>query len=158
MASLLAAGRKNFPAACGLHARAKPVRLGAASLARLICALWQNNPPSIRGVLAVTIASCTAIDQRGPRSANTHGPLSRLIPNHQVYLPSRRRVKNRTVWPFRSEAKAQRKIAVREPVPEAQTLPSQFMKWQTGYSGFSPFTRRHPRPRLSPCSAHRQAQ
>jgi hypothetical protein len=47
MASLLAASRKNFPAACGLHARTKPVRLGAASLARLICALWQNNPPSI---------------------------------------------------------------------------------------------------------------
>jgi hypothetical protein len=46
MASLLAACRKNFPAACGLHARTKPVRLGPASLARLICALWQNNPPS----------------------------------------------------------------------------------------------------------------
>src|SRR5712672_3430526 len=47
MASLLAASRKNFPAACGLHARTKPVRLGSASLARLICALWQNNLPSI---------------------------------------------------------------------------------------------------------------
>src|ERR1700719_4737104 len=47
MASLLAASRENFPAACGLHARTKPVRLGAASLARLICALWQNNPPSM---------------------------------------------------------------------------------------------------------------
>src|SRR5258708_37557508 len=45
MASLLAACRKNFPAAYRLHARAKPVRLGAASLARLICALWQNCPP-----------------------------------------------------------------------------------------------------------------
>jgi hypothetical protein len=45
MASLLAARRKNFPAAYGLHARAKSVRLGAASLARLIGALWQNNPP-----------------------------------------------------------------------------------------------------------------
>src|SRR5258706_2280901 len=45
MASVLAACRKNFPAAYRLHARAKPVRFGAASLARLICALWQNSPP-----------------------------------------------------------------------------------------------------------------
>src|SRR5216683_3799860 len=62
MASLLAASRKNSPAASGLHARTKPVRLGAASLARLICALWQNNPPSIvqircayRGYLTVAV-------------------------------------------------------------------------------------------------------
>jgi len=45
MASLLAASRQNLAAAYGLHARAKSVRLGAAALARLICALWQSNPP-----------------------------------------------------------------------------------------------------------------
>jgi len=45
MTSLLAARRQNFPAANGLHARAKSVRLGATSLARLKCALWQSNPP-----------------------------------------------------------------------------------------------------------------
>lgn len=50
MASLLTAGRKDFPAAYRLHARAEPVRLGAASLARLICTLWQNNPPSLQRV------------------------------------------------------------------------------------------------------------
>jgi hypothetical protein len=66
MASLLAASRKNFPAACGLHARTKPVRLGAASLARLICALWQNNLPSI-----------TACPTRELSLANTHTGRSR---------------------------------------------------------------------------------
>jgi hypothetical protein len=91
MASLLAASRKNFPAACGLHARTKPVRLGAASLARLICALWQNNPPSIVQIRCA---------YRGYRTVavrlrrNTHGPRLRPTPNHQVYLPFARRVKN----------------------------------------------------------------
>ena len=45
MASLLAASRQDLAATYGLHARAKSVRLGAAALARLICALWQSNPP-----------------------------------------------------------------------------------------------------------------
>src|SRR5215470_1033672 len=45
MASLLAACGKNLAAAYGLHARAESVRLGATALARLKCALWQNNPP-----------------------------------------------------------------------------------------------------------------
>src|SRR5258706_1156335 len=45
MASLLTASRQNLATAYGLHARAKSVRLGAAALARLICALWQSNPP-----------------------------------------------------------------------------------------------------------------
>jgi hypothetical protein len=45
MASLLAACRQDPAAAYGLHARAKSVRFGAAALARLICALWQSNPP-----------------------------------------------------------------------------------------------------------------
>jgi len=45
MASLLAASRQDLAATYGLHARAKSVRFGAAALARLICALWQSNPP-----------------------------------------------------------------------------------------------------------------
>src|SRR5262249_22972935 len=45
MASLLAASRQHLAAAYGLHTRAKSVRFGAASLARLKCALWQSNPP-----------------------------------------------------------------------------------------------------------------
>jgi len=45
MASLLAAGRQNPAAARGLHARAESVRLRAAPLPRLKCALWQSNPP-----------------------------------------------------------------------------------------------------------------
>jgi hypothetical protein len=45
MASLLAACRQDFPAALGLHARAETVRLRPAPPARLICALWQSNPP-----------------------------------------------------------------------------------------------------------------
>ena len=45
MAALLAASRQDLAATYGLHARAKSVRFGAAALARLICALWQSNPP-----------------------------------------------------------------------------------------------------------------
>jgi hypothetical protein len=45
MAALLAARRKHFAATLGLHARTKPVRLGAAALPRLKCTLWQSNPP-----------------------------------------------------------------------------------------------------------------
>ncbi len=45
MTSLLAAGRKDFAATLGLHARTKSVRFGAAALPRLKCTLWQNNPP-----------------------------------------------------------------------------------------------------------------
>jgi len=45
MTSLLAACRQNLAATLGLHARTKSVRLGAAALPRLKCALWQNNPP-----------------------------------------------------------------------------------------------------------------
>jgi len=45
MASLLTASREDLAATYGLHARAKSVRFGAAALARLICALWQSNPP-----------------------------------------------------------------------------------------------------------------
>jgi hypothetical protein len=47
MTSLLAACRQNSAAAYGLHARAESVRLRAASFPRLICALWQSNPPLV---------------------------------------------------------------------------------------------------------------
>ena len=45
MASLLAARRQNFAASYGLHAYTKSVRLGAPPFPRLICSLWQSNPP-----------------------------------------------------------------------------------------------------------------
>ena len=47
MASLLAACRQDLAASYRLHARAESVRLRAASLPRLKCALWQSNPPLI---------------------------------------------------------------------------------------------------------------
>lgn len=45
MASLLAASRQNFAASYGLHAYPKSVCLGAPPFPRLICSLWQSNPP-----------------------------------------------------------------------------------------------------------------
>jgi hypothetical protein len=47
MASLLAARRQYFAASDGLHAYAKSVRLGAPPFIRLICSLWQSNPPLV---------------------------------------------------------------------------------------------------------------
>ena len=85
MASLLAASRQDFPAAYGLHARAKSVRFGAAALARLKCALWQSNPP-LR--LRVTPGKSFTKAQ-----TPADWPLPRLFSNLQVYLPLARRVK-----------------------------------------------------------------
>src|SRR5580700_1780826 len=45
MASLLAARRQYFAASYALHAYTKSVRLGAPPFIRLICSLWQSNPP-----------------------------------------------------------------------------------------------------------------
>ncbi len=45
MTSLLTARRKHLAATLRLHAHAKTMRLGAPAFARLICALWQSNPP-----------------------------------------------------------------------------------------------------------------
>jgi hypothetical protein len=45
MTALLAARGKHFAATLGLHARTKPVRLGAPALSRLKCTLWQSNAP-----------------------------------------------------------------------------------------------------------------
>jgi hypothetical protein len=47
MASLLAARRQHFAASDGLHAYAKSVRLGTPPFSRLICSLWQSNPPFV---------------------------------------------------------------------------------------------------------------
>ncbi len=49
MTSLLAARRENFAATLRFHADAEAVRLGAATFARLICALRQSNSPLVRG-------------------------------------------------------------------------------------------------------------
>ena len=48
MTALLAARGKNFAATLGLHARTKPVGLGAPALSRLKCTLWQSNPSPLR--------------------------------------------------------------------------------------------------------------
>jgi hypothetical protein len=45
MASLLAACCKHLAPTYRLHAYAESVRLGASALPRLICSLWQSNPP-----------------------------------------------------------------------------------------------------------------
>ena len=45
MTALLAARCKHSAATFGLHARTKPVCLGAPALPRLKCTLWQSNPP-----------------------------------------------------------------------------------------------------------------
>jgi hypothetical protein len=45
MTPLLAARGQHLAAALGLHAHAESVCLGAASFPRLICTLWQSNPP-----------------------------------------------------------------------------------------------------------------
>ena len=61
MASLLAASRQNLAASYGLHAYAKSVCLGAPPFPRLICSLWQSNPP-----LFPTIASCSCFSATIP--------------------------------------------------------------------------------------------
>jgi hypothetical protein len=45
MASLFAARRQHLAASHSLHAYAKSVRLRAPPFSRLICSLWQSNPP-----------------------------------------------------------------------------------------------------------------
>jgi hypothetical protein len=45
MASLFAARRQNLAASHSLHAYAKSVRLSPPTFSRLICSLWQSNPP-----------------------------------------------------------------------------------------------------------------
>ena len=85
MASLLAACRQDLAAAYGLHARAKSVRLGAASLARLICALWQSNPP-----IELRVAQGKSFTKA---QTTPHWPLPRQFSNLQVYLSAAHTVK-----------------------------------------------------------------
>jgi len=71
----------NFPASLRRHARAKPVRLGAGLLP-LICALWQNNPPSITACRPRELSPSPPpppTPPPPPPPANTHRPLARLI-------------------------------------------------------------------------------
>jgi hypothetical protein len=63
MASLLTARRQHLAAPYGLHAHAKSVGLGAPPFPRLICSLWQNNPPLFPRwyyVLRILDVSCLA--------------------------------------------------------------------------------------------------
>jgi hypothetical protein len=53
MASLLAASRQNLAASYGLHAYAKSVCLGAPPFPRLICSLWQSNPPLFPAIVSL---------------------------------------------------------------------------------------------------------
>jgi len=70
MASLLAASRQDLAAAYGLHTRTETVRFGAAAFARLICALWQSNPPiSTYAWLGADIA------RRKPRTGRLGGEI-----------------------------------------------------------------------------------
>ena len=48
MTSLLTARGQHLAAAFGLHAHAESVRLRATAFARLVCTLWQSNPPVVR--------------------------------------------------------------------------------------------------------------
>jgi hypothetical protein len=55
MASLLAARRQHLAASDGLHPYAKSVRLGAPPFIRLICSLWQSNPPLFLFPMSATL-------------------------------------------------------------------------------------------------------
>jgi hypothetical protein len=68
MASLLAASRQNLAASYGLHAYAKSVCLGAPPFPRLICSLWQSNPPLISCDRFPTIVSIPCFLRRFPVS------------------------------------------------------------------------------------------
>src|SRR5215470_9009024 len=75
MASLLAASRQYLAAANGLHARTEPVRLSAAAFARLVCALWQSNPPIL--IRRATRRNFKRTSHRPPRAAKSE--LSSLL-------------------------------------------------------------------------------
>ena len=83
MAALLAASRKHLAASCGLHARTESVRLGAPALARLICALWQSNPPfKYAGRnCRISDAKFRNSDTRRPSKATVHKPPKRHSAN-----------------------------------------------------------------------------
>ena len=108
MAALLAARRQYLAAAFCLHARAETVRFRAPASARLICALWQNNPPLLHTISRIRFATSDllfairclryVIRNRGSVSFTRNGkaihkPLQCLIPNLVVYSTLARTVK-----------------------------------------------------------------
>ena len=104
MTALLAACRKNPTATLGLHARTKPVRLGAAALPRLKCTLWQSNPPlpSGSGPRTSPVSSSGGFsppdhtanqDGLGVVLAKPYCLNSGRFPNLLVYLPRAQGVK-----------------------------------------------------------------
>ena len=104
MTALLAARRKDLTATLGLHARTKPVRLGAAALPRLKCTLWQSNPPlqSGYGPRTPQISSSGGSSPPDHRSnqdglgvvfVKPYCLISGSFPNLLVYLPRAQGVK-----------------------------------------------------------------
>lgn len=85
MAALLTSSRKHLAATSGLHASTEPVRLGAAAFPRLICALWQSNPP----YKYVAVAQFISLELH-----TTTKPRQRPFPNLVVYSTPRQTVKN----------------------------------------------------------------
>ena len=79
MTALLAASRQDLAATLGLHANAKSVRLGASAFPRLICTLWQSNPPSIYAVHARFLSPALA-HNRQAASAALHESISVFDP------------------------------------------------------------------------------
>jgi hypothetical protein len=89
MASLLAARRQHSAASDGLHAYAKSVRLGTPPFSRLICSLWQSNPPLLPTTLPLPfflrLFPASYYVPRAPRHprkwATVNKPHQRPIPN-----------------------------------------------------------------------------
>jgi hypothetical protein len=86
MAALLAARRKHSAASCGLHARTESVRFSAPALARLICALWQSNPPLVTRAEPAKFQTQNHafLDTRRPNPAAVHKPHPRPSANQLV--------------------------------------------------------------------------
>ena len=104
MTALLAARCKHSAATFGLHARTKPVCLGAPALPRLKCTLWQSNPPLRSGYGSRTprVSPSSGVSPPDHR-ANQNGLwvvsvkpyclISGSFPNLLVYLPRKQGVK-----------------------------------------------------------------
>lgn len=87
MASLFAARCQNFAAAGRLHARAESVGLRAAASPRLICALWQSNPPLLMRL------ACEPVHLRLPGAHQQPNATTRHASSFLVYASRLRRVK-----------------------------------------------------------------
>jgi hypothetical protein len=94
MAPLLAARRQHFAAAFRLHPHAKAVRFSPAALARLICALWQSNPPLVPELVSYFDDSARALRIQVLSGCGTlHRPRQRLNSNSLVYSTAAHMVK-----------------------------------------------------------------